>query len=351
MANDYNYTDGNLSNGGGRFEEIVRRNAIDNTSGLYSPKAPDGPYPNNQLTPVPPTDSAYHPEEHRTPNQSNPNFDKGKSYIYYTILPGDYSREFVNYNGLYGIEFLVGYEDKANEWKESRLNAGKTFRELKNEINSTIYVLNEKDSEEEITRLKIDKTQLVKRYDTAEELTPVFKDLKRQLDPELTRDLSFKTAEEVKRDIRAAEDLKLFSDDILNRPAYFFGETTFDDVGFYRDKGNRIRAGYDPSKTYRSQRLVEDLLKYGKPEEYAVAKYPEGTLIFVISVPLSQKLVDLFGGETNLAGRWNDLSLLPKAYDPTIFEGFEHAIDPINQGRLVPANDLFGNTTVDPSKK
>lgn len=329
MANSYNYSDGNLGGVGGRFEETVRRGLIDNTSGLYTPKI-DAFAASIDTTTIPTT-------------QQIPDYDKRRSYIHYNILPGDYSREFVNYSGLYGIEFLAGYEDEANDWKLARLKANKSFREMKNDIDSIIFVLNEEDSKAEIIRLGLEKDVLVKRYDTAKEITKHFTDVKRQLDAELTRDYTFKSIEEVKRDLQLASDLKLFSDDILNRPAYFFGDTTADDVGFYRDKGNRIRAGYDPSKAYRSQRLVEDLLKYGKPEEYAVARYPEGTMIFVLSVPLSTRLIDKFGDEGVLARRWNDLTLKPKQYDPTIFEGFEHAIDPINKGRLVPANDLFGN--------
>lgn len=331
MANSYNYSDGNLSSGAGRFEEIVRRGMIDNTSGLYTPKI--DAYASAVDTSDLPSDQVI------------PDYDKRRSYIYYNILLGDYSREFVNYSGFYGIEFLVGYEDEASEWKNARLKTGKSFREMKNDIDSTIFVLNEEDSKVELTRLGLNKDALVKRYDEAKEISKAFSSVKRQLDPELSREYTFKSIDEVKQDLQLASDLKLFSDDILNRPEYFFGDTTVDDVGFYRDKGNRIRAGYDPSKAYRSQRLVEDLLKYGKPEEYAVAKYPEGTMIFVLSVPLSERLVNQFGDEAILARRWNDLTLKPKQYDPTIFEGFEHAIDPVNKGRLIPANDLFGNAT------
>lgn len=334
MANEFNYSEPGLGGTGGRFEMMVLNGMINNESGLHTPKILRK-YALSENTESVPEDQVI------------PNFDIRNALIYSKVLPGNYSREFVTHEGYYGIEFLVGYEKEAAEWKKARLAEGKDgFQETVNNIDSTVfYVKDAKENAIELTRLNLDVPTLLVHYQKAEEITPAFTQLNRNLHGEITREALFKSLDKMELDAQMALDLQLFTEDVSNRASYYFGDTTVDDIGFWRDKGKRIRAGYDPSMAYRSQRLVEDLLANADPKEYAVAKFPDGTLIFVLSVALSERMIEKYGSEQALSLRWNDSKLMPRDYDPTKLNGFEHAIDPVNPGSIWSANNLFGIAT------
>ena len=333
MANEFNYSEPGLAGGAGGFEELVIRGIINNKSGLHTPKRVHNSEAVN-MTAL--------PEDQRIPD-----FNSRDSMVYFKVLPGNYSREFVTKDGQYGIEFLNGWEAEAIAWKVARVEAGKQgFQELSNKIESTIFIIrDEAQNREELQRVGVNIPSLVARYNQAEEITPAFTEVNRQLNGVVSREAMFKSLEEMRKEVQMTMDLQLFNNDVDNRVKYYFGDTTADDVGFYRDMKDRIRAGYDQTMAYRSQQLVKDLLEFAQPEEYAVAKYQDGTIIYVLNKELSARLVDKFGSENALAKRWNDAKLKPQAFDPSIFAGFEHAVDPMNPGSTISANNLFGIAT------
>lgn len=338
MANTYTYNNNNLSGGPTTASTLSRNGSIDDPTGLYRPGNTGNVLPSSLDVVSLKSDQVI------------PNFDKRFVPVWTNLLDNGAAREYVTYNGEFYVEYLEGNTALASEWEKNRQASNQTdYAVTEGENSSIVFKLNAEDSKAELTKRHLDLSALVKAYDDAEDITPIFTDMDRLIDSKRSANLLTSTLDQYNSDVELEENLALFdNNDPLTMARYYFGSSTHDDVAFYMDHRDCIRIGYDYTMLYRSRPLVEDLLKYATPDQYALGVYPNGTHTYVLQPELSQAFLRRLGGEERFALRYNRDDATPSQFDPTVFSEFEKTVDVANK-RLFSSTLLFG--TDDPIVK
>lgn len=265
--------------------------------------------------------------------------------------PTEYGREFLTYRGTWYVEFLKPYRNESIAFRDAKVKAGITEFKSVERKSRYLFIFSDSLSQEEIKKRGLDIAELRGSYNTSEEITPYFTDMDRDVNPEYEKYLLTNTLEDLLTSESIKHDLQYFTKDPSNYADYYFGATTNHDIGFYRDKGKRIRASYDPYYTFRAGPIMQDLLAYGKPEQYVVARFPSGLIQFVIDQDLSDALVKVYGSEDKLAKRWNDVrTVYTEGFTFEIPVGFEEVLD-ISTEEYVNAKPLFGFEVSDETPK
>lgn len=331
--NQYNY-DNNVLSGPGTVENLVRSGLIVDPNFVMQPRT--GGIEAITIVDAPTTGPVV--------------YDKRKSLLH--EIHTDFGREYLNYSGTWCVEFVEGNKEKAEAYRNSLFEKN-IFNFIEKDSSSGSYIIELPStlSNEKIAEHSLDLAALREVYDNAEEITPYF-----EKSPKIISavDVGYFLVNDIKQyeeDRAAAVDMKLFdANDVNNQPAMFFGgHLTGQDIGFYIDKGGRLRATYDMNMLFRSKPLLDDLIAYGKPEDYMAATYPSGTVQFVASKSLTDKLLKAFNTHEALAKRYNDESKMFKDFTPGTYPEFEDVLD-VTTGKFHSANDLFGYTT-DEEKK
>lgn len=330
-TNPYSHDNQALSSPGS-LERKVEAGVIDDPNGYHQPK-----YRSTMNTPTATNPNAL-PGVLNTqglpPEQIIDNFDR-RYQITFEQHPEGY-REFVTYDGIVWIEFLKGQEEQAKRWNRNRILSGKTTHQEEIRKGRILFKLSRADSEARLNEVGLSAADLRQKYDTAEEITPYFTGIPRQVDGEKTKFFITETLETFKLNTRLKADLEVFDNRAENFVKYYIGlpdvyGTNVDDIGFYRDYGDRIRASYDPNMIHKVKPLLQDLINFTtgvgeENEEYVVGLLPNGMLQFVISKDLSNRLVKHYGGETQLVARWNDPYMSPKGFNMKDFKQFEEIL-------------------------
>lgn len=269
-------------------------------------------------------------------------FDKRKVIIWEEKT--DSGRQFLTYDGKWWVEFLRGYHVEAIAWRDQRIKLQETtFKEYERK-GRWLFELDAEKSKFEVDRRGLNIIKERERYDSDDttEITPYFTDMKRDVDKEVSEYLLLYPLKNLEKDRDLASGMIFFSRDPSNYVSYHFGkDRTGVDVGFYRDRGNRIRASYDPQFIFRSKPLIEDLLEFGVADEYAVGRFHTGMIQFVIDEKLSERLVAKYGSEEFLAMRWNNTKT--KHADNFVFGNyptFENVID-VETAEFIPSSVIF----------
>lgn len=269
-------------------------------------------------------------------------FDRHKSIIWEERTPT--GRQFMTYNGKWWVEFLKGFRTEAIQWRDQKIKAKETtFKEFERK-GRYLFELDGEKSKIEIARRNLNVVDERNRYDSEEtvDITPYFTDVKRDIDNEVVEYLLLNPLKKLEEERQIASDMLYFSRDPSNYVDYHFGnDRTGTDIGFYRDRGGRIRASYDPQFIFRSAPLLEDLLQLGAPDEYVVGRFHTGMIQFVISVELSKRLVKQYGSEEALAIRWNNTKTkLTEDFDFGNYPTFEQVLD-VTTSEFIPASQIF----------
>lgn len=256
--------------------------------------------------------------------------------------PTDHGREFLTYRGVWYVEFLKPYRNESIAFRDAKIKEGITDFKSVERKNRYLFSFNGNYTQNELTKRGLDITELREKYNHSEELTPYFTDMDRTLNPEYEKYLLTNRIEDLLVNESIKHDLKYFNNDISNYADYYFGTTTNHDIGFYWDKGGRIRASYDPYYKFRAGPIMQDLLAYGTPEQYVVARFPSGMVQFVIDKDLSNNLVKVYGSEDKLARRWNNTNTVyTKGFVFEIPVGFEEVLD-ISTEMYIDSKSVFG---------
>lgn len=340
MSNEFNYDNQNLS-GVGVTEHLVREGYVADPGMIHQPRTVTNPTLNLELS-----DTIGNTEINVPPSQRLPNFDKASTAIWEKTTPT--GREFIGYDGLYRIEFLATYREESLAWKNNRITveSDAEFREQYSESGRTLYTLSKAKSDEKLLELNLNVDTLRTAYDEAEELTPYFTDLNHEIPVKISTYLMYNDLDKLEVETQAEEDRKLFTRDINNFVDYYFGgNLTGTDVGFYMDKGGRMRIGYDIFMAHRAKPLLDDLVEYGNDKDYAVGHFKSGTLQFVLNPRCWKALASKLGDISAMASRYNDSKVMPDTFKPSDYPKFEAIIN-IEDGSLISANDIFGGSTL-----
>lgn len=341
-TNTYTY-DNQVLSGPGVTEHLVRTGMIADPTGEMQPRTL-------------PTDTEISATSITVVNlpadQTPPAFDKRKVLVWETRT--EYGREYLTYDGTWHVEYLGGYRVEALAYRDVRMANADTSDTVERELadGGFIFEFSAEDSQTEYTRRGLDLTALRNVYDSIEEATPYFTDSPRTVAGDTTGYFLIHTLKEHEETIQSGLDMTLFdAKDETNSPLYFFGgRLTGQDIGFYIDKGNRLRATYDPSTLFRSKPLLDDLVQHGKPEDYVAATYPTGTVQIVVSAALTEKLLTKYAGSHDtLARRYNDETRTYKDFKPSDYPEFEDTLD-VTTGQFKSASETFGISTEEEKK-
>lgn len=342
-TNTYTY-DNQVLSGPGTVEHLVRSGMIADPTGVMQPRSVTTIAPEYATTSITVVNL---PEP-----QKIPDFDKRKVLIWETRT--QYGREYLTYDGTWVVEYLGGYREEALEYRVARMANDETKDTIEREFpdGGMLFEFSKEDSQVEYTRRGLDLALLRNNYDNVQEITPEFTEMKRDVKGDTTAYFLVHTLKEHEEEVQSAADMKLFdANDDKNNPLFFFGgRLTGQDIGFYIDKGNRLRATYDPSALFRSKPLLDDLIAHGTPDDYVAATYPTGTVQFVVSRSLTEKLLAKFSGSHDaLARRYNDETRTYKDFKPSDYPQFEDTLD-VETGQFKSASETFGIST-DEEKK
>lgn len=268
-------------------------------------------------------------------------FDKRKVIVWEEKT--DTGRQFVTYDGKWWVEFLKGYHNEAIAWRDQKIKLNETtFKEYERK-GRWLFEFDANRSNEELQRRGINILEERKRYDSVDtqEITPYFTEISRTVDKEVSEYLLLNPLAKLEQDRELASGMLYFSRDPSNYVSYHFGkDRTGTDVGFYRDRGNRIRASYDPQFIFRSKPLMEDLLEFGVADEYVVGRFHTGMIQFVLSEALSDRLVKKYGTEEFLAMRWNNAKLKLDGFEFGNYPTFENVIN-VETSEFIPSSVIF----------
>ena len=324
-GNTYNY-DNQVLSGPGTVENLVRRNMIADPEGIHQPRTGGNFTPEN-LAP-----------------KATEGYNKAEAPVY--EVQTDKGRQYLTYGGIWIVEFFKeNTVDKVQFLANLDYEGTVTYTE---DTDPTIYRIryDAASSQAERTKRNLDITTLRTKYNEAEDIGPEFTKLPRKVESSLPPYFIRYPLDKFEEDERQINDLKYFSNDPSNYArVYFGGRLTGTDIGFYYDNSDNIRASYDPHYLFKASPLLDDLLKYGTPEQYVVGRYPSGMVQFVINKDLAKVLLDAYITEDNLAARWNDAKI---KYTPNFNMGnyptFEETLD-VESGKYISSDSIFEFTT------
>lgn len=377
--NGYNYSSANLAAGSGVAEELMRNGFIANPEGVHNPRTDNETAETNEVnettqeqpvvseqpsesvsespvetTSTPATTSTTELDNYELVDDNNPETNpdipvpkankivKDEVVLYeQATLTG---KVFLRYDGHWGVEFDAGNEEEARQFM--RTHSSNIYRHL-NVKGKTIYILNETQSQVEYTKADVDIVRLREEYDNnAVDITPYFEEIEgKTLSEKNVEYFLLNTLEDKENEKEFLENAQFFTKDVYNLPYTYFGIESDEDVGFYLDYAGNIRATYDHQYIGRAKPLIKDLLFFGKPEDYAIARLPTDTIQFVIREPLVSKLLKERNGHNNLAFTYN--SKKEKAVDFTEDElkVFERVLD-LSSNTLMSITNVFGKPLV-----
>lgn len=332
--NTYNYDNHGLASSGA-VEHLVRNGMIEDTDGTHQPRTPA-----NGLPPVTTLEGG-------SPKQP---FVKADAPIY--ELSSKTGREYLTYGGIWVVEFFKDQEAAKTKLVSELNYEGKvTFTEKQDDTTYKV-IYNEASSQAEYAKRGLDLDALRQAYDNAEDISALFDTIPRNIEAAIGSYFLRKPLEEFERDENLHNDVKYFTASVENYAnLYFGGRLTGSDIGFYYDNAGRMRASYDPHYLFKADPLLQDLLRYGHPEQYVVGRYPSGMVQFVIEPELAKLLVDTYGSEDALAKRWNDSKIV---YSPSFNMGnyptFEKTLN-VESSEYVSSDSIFGFTADENGKK
>lgn len=327
--NNYNYDNPTLSSPGS-VENLVREGKIADPEGKHQPKTPG-----KKREPIPSTLKL----EDLPKDQEINNFDKRKVIVYEERT--DVGREFITYEGYWYVEFLRGYEEQAKAWLKAKLAAGEGHVTKYERKGRTLFEYVLADSRKELDKRNLTLDQLRKDYDDAEDITAYFKDIPRDVSVDNVEYFLLNDLSQYEADAQLKADLKYFTSDGSNlADTYIGGSLSNGDIGFYYDRGGRLRATYDPVFLYRAKALIEDLITYGSPDQYVMGYFRHGVVQFVIEKDLVEKLIQVYGTEDTLVLRWNNVDTDAPHFKMGDYPGFEDVLD-IHSKQYLSSDAIF----------
>lgn len=319
-----------LNDGVGTREALTRAGYLDTLDGARTPKT-DNPKA-SELPENLPAEQAFDPET----------FKKDDMIVWQELISG--GRQYVTYGGIWYVDFLAGNRAEAEAWRTARLNAGeRDFYENEYPDGILQFKLNKKDSEQMLASRSLRLGELRTNFDNATEISPYFAEIPRYIPAEVSSYLTYHSIEELEKDQQLQKDLLRFDDQVYtNRPQRMLvNNYNPEDVSFYYDVAGNFRAAYDPHMLYLARPLLTDLVQYAQPEEYCLARYPSGTVHFVLMPELIKRLLEVHKSEIVLVKRYNNVNTNPGNPVEEFPEVFENAINLETKG-FVSTRTLFG---------
>lgn len=374
--NGYNYSSPNLAAGSGVAEELMRNGFIANPEGVHTPRTegdatetteaeqPQVAETQSGQSAETATESKVTSSSSETSNTGMDNYEliddnnpetnpdvpvpkankvvKDEVVLYeQTTLTG---RTFLRYDGHWGVEFDEGNEEEARQFM--RAHSSNIYRHL-NVKGKTVYLLNETQSQVEYTQADVDIVRLREEYDNnAVDITPYFEEAEvKTLSAQNVEYFLLNTLEDKANEKEFLANAQFFTKDVYNLPYTYFGHESDEDVGFYLDYAGNIRATYDHQYIGRAKPLIKDLLFFGKPEDYAIARLPTGTIQFVIREPLVSTLLKERNGHNNLAFTYNAKKEKEVEFTEDELKVFERVLD-LSSNTLMSITNVFGKPLV-----